>query len=119
MRALVVDDNARTRGFLREILLDDGCFSEVVLSADGLEGLGIVLAGDFDLAIIDIDLPSLDGISLIRAIRKDKPAQAILVLSALALSAYAEQAMRSGANAFLPKGCDSRAILAAAKRIAH
>jgi two-component system, NarL family, invasion response regulator UvrY len=116
MRALVVDDHARIRELLRSILLDDGAFDSVELASDGLAALGLLLDQDFDLAIIDIELPGIDGFRLLEYVKLRRPKQSFLVLSALPVSEIAKRAAMLGAACFLPKGCLPSTILAASKR---
>ena len=67
MRVLVCDDDAGTRLIIKNLLSRKlGC--EVVESADGAEGLTTLAAGQFDLAIVDINMPNLDGIQFVEAV---------------------------------------------------
>jgi DNA-binding NarL/FixJ family response regulator len=116
MRALIADDHRIIRKALRELLLDDGAFAEVVEAADGLAALELLTVEEFDLAIVDIDMPGMDGLTLIGEVKRLKPRQSFLVLSALPVAAYAARAAIMGAAGFLPKGCRPRTIIAAAKR---
>jgi two-component system, NarL family, invasion response regulator UvrY len=116
MRALIADDHRIIRKAMKELLLDDGAFAEVEEAADGLLALELLIAEDFDLAIVDIDMPGMDGLSLIEEVKRLKPRQSFLVLSAMPVEAYAARAAMMGAAGFLPKGCRPKAIIAAAKR---
>jgi YesN/AraC family two-component response regulator len=114
MRALIVDDQSSVRRFTREILLDDGTFTSVEEAADGHTAHRILLQSKFDLAIVDIEMPGMSGLTLIAEVKQAKPTQAFLVMSALPVSEYAEAAAILGV-AFLPKGCLPSSIIAAAK----
>lgn len=116
MRALIVDDQSGFRKLLKELLLDDGAFSAVVEAADGIAAQEILLADDFDLAIVDIDIPGKDGLALIAEIKRRKPRQPFLVLSATPVADYAEAAAMLGVRFVLPKGCLPATILADARR---
>jgi len=70
-RILVVDDHAPTRVLIRTILeADKGGAYEVVLAANGAECLLAADADAFDLILLDVNLPDVDGFTLCRAIRK-------------------------------------------------
>ena len=118
MRALLVEDHPLSRKLLKELLLEDGVFAEVEEAADGREALALLREGTFDLAIVDIDLPLLDGISLIAESGPRKPLLPFLVMSALPAMESAERAESVGA-AFLPKGCAPAEIVNMAKRVAE
>jgi YesN/AraC family two-component response regulator len=115
MRVLVVDDQASVRRLIKAILIEDEGFSSVDEAADGLAAKRLLLEDNFDLAIVDIEMPGMSGLSLIEEVKRTKPSQSFLVMSALPVSDYAEEAAVLGA-AFLPKGCRPSSIIAAAKR---
>jgi len=80
MRLLLVEDDARTAQFVKKGLSQAG-FS-VDHANDGLDGLFMVQNASYDVAVIDIMLPRLDGLSLIERLRKQKITLPIIVLSA-------------------------------------
>ena len=77
---LVADDCMETRELERKLLRFRGY--DVVTAADGLEAWYAVLSGNIDLVLTDIDMPLLDGIQLIRRIRKDPRFKKLPVLLA-------------------------------------
>ena len=103
-RVLVIDDSSLVRLYYRDILLR-GDF-EVEQAINGMEAVEKVLTQAFDLAIIDVNMPKMDGITLIRALRNSAPA--IAALPALVISTEASQqdredARAAGANFYLVK----------------
>ncbi len=80
MKILVVEDDERTADLIEKALKQDG--NTVAHAADGEEGLLLAFQGEFDLAIVDIMLPRMDGLSLIDTLRKKQIALPTLVLSA-------------------------------------
>jgi len=68
-RILVVDDSAVVRRMLGSILKAGG--HEVVFACDGQEGLATVLAGPPDLVLTDLEMPNMDGPTLVRRVRAD------------------------------------------------
>jgi diguanylate cyclase (GGDEF)-like protein len=77
---LVVDDNVDVRSALRDLL--SGAY-RVTLAQDGAEALAVLRDASFDLAIIDLDIPVVDGVTVVTTIRAraDRPSPAILFLS--------------------------------------
>jgi CheY-like chemotaxis protein len=67
LRVLIVEDNADVRETLRMLLDVYGHYTE--MAVDGIEGVERALAGEFDLAFIDIGLPRLNGLETARRIR--------------------------------------------------
>lgn len=80
-RVLVVDDEKRIRGVLVRILGDCGIEADAV--ADATSAVTMVVAGHYDLVILDLLMPGTDGFTALRQIMKWRPAQAVLVLSCL------------------------------------
>ena len=76
-RILVVEDEARISAFIAKGLKAAGFVTEI--AADGITGRDLALTGDFDLLVLDIGLPGLDGFSVLSQLRKDRPDLPVLV----------------------------------------
>jgi two-component system chemotaxis response regulator CheY len=103
-RVLIVDDAALVRAYYRQALERAGY--EVDEALNGLEGLEKVLMQPFDLAIVDVNMPQMDGITFIRTLRENElPASAIatLVTSTEAKEQDIVAARVAGANYYLTK----------------
>jgi two-component system, chemotaxis family, chemotaxis protein CheY len=118
-RVLVVDDSSLVRLYYRDILQRGGF--DVEQAANGMEAVEKVLAQPFDLAIIDVNMPKMDGFTLIRSIRIR--ASAIAALPALVISTEAspqdrEDARAAGANFYLVKPVSEANLLRYASALA-
>ncbi len=80
MRILLVEDDQKIASFIIKGLKQAGL--AVDYAADGKKGLNKALTGDYDVAVIDIMLPVLDGLSLIHEVRQQKINTPVIVLSA-------------------------------------
>src|SRR5665811_1310745 len=78
-RALVIDDEQGIRDLMAFVLKPDGF--DVVTASDGVEGLKAYNAGNFDLVLLDIHMPGLNGIQALKEIKKIKPKQAVIMFS--------------------------------------
>jgi CheY-like chemotaxis protein len=76
---LVVDDDAAVQATLRLVLERAG--HNVVAAGDGRQGLAIAEAGDFDLLLVDIFMPGMDGLETMRLIHHQKPLLPVIVIS--------------------------------------
>ncbi len=81
-RILVVEDVAAVREFVRRALINEG--HEVVVAEDGLKGLAVLAAGEFDLLLTDIVMRGLDGIALALKVAKEYPRVRILLMTGYA-----------------------------------
>ncbi|MCX7681782.1 MAG: response regulator [Anaerolineae bacterium] len=103
-RILVIDDEAELLDMMR-LVLERRAGHQVILSADGADGLAKARADPPDLAIIDVMMPGMTGYEVCRRLRAD-PATAyipILILTARAQPMDREAAMEAGADAYLAK----------------
>lgn len=103
-RILVVDDAALVRLYYRQIL--EGAGYDVDEALNGLEALEHVLTQNPDMLIVDVNMPQMDGLTFIKAIRRqDTPLSsvAILMISTESSSQDVEAAREAGANFYLKK----------------
>jgi DNA-binding response OmpR family regulator len=80
MRILVIEDEARIQSFLARGLEAEGY--TVVAAADGREGLGLATGARWDLVVLDLLLPGLNGLQVLQELRRAKPALPVVILSA-------------------------------------
>lgn len=102
-RILVVDDGMTTRLYYRSVLEAAGFVVEE--AANGLEGLERALVDPFDLLIVDVNMPKMDGYTLIERLRADTAGQRvpIVTISTEAGAGDADRALDAGANLYLVK----------------
>lgn len=79
---LVVDDQPAFRSVLREQLEADGY--RVREAGDGAEAIRILSRGEIDVAVVDIFMPEVDGIDLLRAMRKERLSTKVIAMSGAA-----------------------------------
>ncbi|MEL6584504.1 MAG: response regulator [Pseudomonadota bacterium] len=104
VRVLLAEDNATNQVVASEMLKTLG--AEVVLAADGKEALALFEAQPFDLALLDIEMPRLSGLDVIKAIRATGDARAktcIVALTAYVLPEHRERILRAGADGIVAK----------------
>lgn len=80
MHVLIIEDELKTSGFLKKGFAECGVVADV--AHDGEEGLSLVSADDYDIVILDVMLPKLDGWSVIREMRRRKKATPVIMLTA-------------------------------------
>ena len=104
MRAVLCDDVREFRLLLR-LELESGAEIEVVgEAADGEEAVRTIDALQPDVAIVDLVMPGLDGLEVVRRIRRTLPGVRLLVLSGLHASVMGDVAVEHGADRYLEKG---------------
>jgi DNA-binding response OmpR family regulator len=114
-RVLVVEDDPDIRGLVELHLTDAGY--EVVEETNGQAGLDRALGETFDLAILDIMLPGIDGLEICRQLRAEKPELAILMLTARTTELDRVLGLEMGADDYLTKPFSVRELVARVKAI--
>lgn len=127
VRVVIVDDHFVVRQGLRQMLHEpaddaaDTAASTITVvgeAAHGIEALQILRTQPVDVLILDMSMPGRSGIELIRQIKGEFPALAILVLSMHSEEQFALRAIKAGASAYLTKGGDAREVLHAVRKLA-
>jgi DNA-binding response OmpR family regulator len=106
-RVLVLDDEELMREALRIALERDG--HEVCEAGDGAAGLSLFNERPIDLVITDLIMPNMDGVEMIRDLRRASPKVKIIALSGrggISIKANLDRALMVGANCALMKPCD-------------
>jgi DNA-binding NtrC family response regulator len=108
-RVLVVDDEQDTCDNLTDILTDLGY--EVDSACDGLTALEMVRKSHYDVALLDLRMPGMDGLTLYREIKKLRAETVAILVTAYASSATTDEALEAGAWRVLPKPVDLPKLL--------
>lgn len=104
MRVVIVDDEAQMRRTLGNMLPAAGPSCELIGTAcSGKEGLELIRETSPDLVILDVCMPDLDGLSMLRILREEGRQFRAVVLSTQAVFSYAQEAIRLGVDRYLLK----------------
>ena len=118
MKILLVDDHAIVRSGLRRLLaVLPGVLIEE--AANGREALTKVRAEPPELIVLDLNLPGLGGLELLRRLLVEHPQARVVVLSMHAEALYAKRALQAGAAGYLSKNASPEELLAAVRRVAE
>lgn len=115
MRVLLIEDDVKVASFVAKGLKEVGF--AVDRAVDGEEGLHMALSEPYDMAIIDIMLPKLDGLTLIWEIRKQKVNTPILILSAKGSVDDRVKGLQTGSDDYLTKPFALSELLARAQAL--
>jgi len=100
-RILLIDDERRILAFVARGLRNEGY--DVEAASTGEHGLARALAGGYDLVILDLLMPGLDGASLLRTLLRQRPEQMVIVLSCLSDTASKVAMLELGADDYVAK----------------
>ncbi len=118
LRLLIVDDHAIVREGLKRVLASNAAGWQVVEAEGGFQALDLLRHQAFDLAVVDLSMPDMSGLELLRRIRVDHPQLKVLVLSMHAEEQYAVRAFKAGANGYVTKDSAASELSAAVRKVA-
>ena len=113
LTVLVVDDHMIIRRGLAQILAEDARIARVDDASDGPTAMRALRTVRYDAIVLDIALGDRDGMDVLKSVRAEFPAVGVVMLSVYPESQFAVRALRSGAHAYLNKGCDPDTLIAA------
>lgn len=118
IRILIADDHAIVREGLKQVISTTDDMAVTGEAADGLEALEQVRKQDWDVIVLDMTMPGISGIDLIKRLRKEKHGLHILVLSMHREDQFAVRALKAGASGYLTKGSAPDVLISAIRRVA-
>ncbi len=115
--AILADDHDIVRRGLRGILENEGCCKVLAEAADGLTAAQLVEKHKPQILVLDLNMPRLHGIEVLRQTRTTSPNTRVIVLSMHSDEPYVIESLRAGAMAYILKGSESQEILQALKEV--
>jgi DNA-binding response OmpR family regulator len=100
-RILVIEDEPRIASFIEKGLRSEGYTPTVV--GDGITGFDYAVSGEFDLAVLDIGLPGMDGFALLDQLRASGSSMPVIVLTARDSGTDTVRGLEGGADDYMPK----------------
>jgi DNA-binding NtrC family response regulator len=108
-RILIIEDDKRLREVLKKILDREGF--DVEISGDGAGGITEIKQDFFDIALTDLKMPGMDGIEVLKAIKKISPQTYVIIMTAYGTIDSAVEAMKNGAFDYITKPFKTEEIL--------
>lgn len=118
INVLIADDHAVVRGGLKQIIATKADIAVAAEAAQGAEVLESLRTGRFDLVLLDMTMPGVSGVDLIRRVRAEYASQPILVLSMHNEAQVVSRALRAGAMGYMTKDSDPDVLLSAIRKLA-
>ncbi len=95
LKVIVVDDKRSMRETVTDWLMDRGY--QAVVDAAGCQAIRMARDDDFQIGIVDLKLPDMDGLEVMRQLKKSSPHMEVIIITAYATIETAVEAMKSGA----------------------
>jgi DNA-binding NarL/FixJ family response regulator len=103
IKVLIADDHAVVRKGLRELLRERWSSVQVSEASDGTAALERLRGEPWDLAILDLTMPGMNGLEVLRQARRVWPDLCVLILSMHSSPVYVSQSLKAGAAGYLSK----------------
>jgi DNA-binding NarL/FixJ family response regulator len=118
IRVVIADDHPMFRFGLRTVILAEPDLELAGEAENGVEAVALVNARQPDVALLDLNMPELDGVSATARIAREAPCTAILILTMLEDDASVRAAIRAGARGYIVKGSGADEIVRAIRGVA-
>jgi two-component system response regulator DesR len=119
IRLLIADDQALVRGALSALLSLESDIEVVAEVGRGDEVVDAALASRADVAVLDIEMPGMDGIAAAAALRAAQPTCRVLIVTTFGRPGYLKRAMQAGASGFVVKDTPAAQLADAVRRVAQ
>jgi two-component system response regulator DesR len=117
IRLLLADDQALVRGALAALLDLEDDLEVVAEVADGSEVVAAAEEHRPDVALLDVEMPGLDGIEATRALKSRRPGTRVLIVTTFGRPGYLRRALQAGADGFVVKDTPARQLADAVRRV--
>jgi len=117
IRLLLADDQALVRGAMAALLEMESDLSVVAEVGRGDEVLEAVRTYGVDVALLDVEMPGLDGVAVARQLAEHAPSCQVLMVTTFGRAGYLRQAMAAGASGFVVKDTPARLLADAVRRV--
>ncbi|GAA3529249.1 response regulator transcription factor [Aeromicrobium panaciterrae] len=117
IRLLIADDQALVRGALAALLQMEDDLEVVAEVSRGDEVLDAARAHQPDVALLDVEMPGIDGLAAARLLKDSLPTCRVLMVTTFGRPGYLKQAMAAGASGFVVKDTPARALADAVRRV--
>jgi len=117
IRLLIADDQALVRGALAALLQLEDDLEVVAEVARGDEVVEAALESKPDVALLDVEMPGVDGLAAARLLRDAAPTCRVLMVTTFGRPGYLKQAMSAGASGFVVKDTPARQLADAVRRV--
>lgn len=117
IRVLLADDQSLVRGAVAALLGLEEDIEVAGEAGSGAEVLDLLRSAEVDVALVDVEMPGMDGIALTAAIKADHPGVRVLIVTTFGRPGYLRRALRAGADGFVVKGTPARRLADAVRRV--
>ncbi|MGG1945672.1 response regulator transcription factor RqpR [Trinickia sp. NRRL B-1857] len=118
LKILLVDDHAIVRQGVRQLLLNHAVAREVVEADSGAQALASLDIDPFDIILLDISLPDMNGVEVLKRLKRRQPRTPVMMFSMYREDQYAVRSLKAGASGYLSKTVTASQMIDAIRQVA-
>lgn len=117
IKILIADDHAIVREGLKQIVADTSDMIVTAEASDGHEVLALLSKNNYDVVVLDMAMPGLTGLDILKQIKRETPKLPVLILSVHPEEQYAVRSLKAGASGYLTKESAPDELITAIRKV--